>query len=145
VQLVNNRLTLSPSDLNDHVECAHLTTLALEVARGTRKRPYVPAAYGDLLRGKGEEHELAYLAQLRAQGRDVHDARPADPWDFPTAALKTAELMAKGVDIIYQATFIVGDWRGRADFLERVDRQTHLGAWGYEPVDAKLARAEKPT
>lgn len=30
------RLTLSPSDLNDYVECAHLTTLALEVARGGR-------------------------------------------------------------------------------------------------------------
>src|SRR5262245_59618859 len=98
MQVVGDRLTLSPSDLNDHVECAHLTTLALAVARGVRKHPYVPAAYGDLLRGKGEEHELAYLAQIRAQGRDVHDARPADPWDFPTAAGITNELMTKGVD-----------------------------------------------
>ncbi|MBI2203600.1 MAG: TM0106 family RecB-like putative nuclease [Candidatus Rokubacteria bacterium] len=53
--------------------------------------------------------------------------------------------MRAGADVIYQATFVDGDWRGRADFLERVDRQTALGAWGYEPLDAKLARAEKPT
>ena len=128
MQIVNDRLVLSPSDLNDHVECAHLTTLALEVARGARPRPYAAAAYGDLLRRKGEEHEQAYLARLREQGRDVRDVRPADPWDFPAAARATAEAMAAGVDVIYQATFVVGDWRGRADFLERVGRPTRSSA-----------------
>jgi hypothetical protein len=77
VQVVDGRLILSPSDLNDHVECAHLTTLALEVARGARAHPWVPAAYGDLLRRKGEEHERAYLATLREQGREVRSARTA--------------------------------------------------------------------
>src|SRR5947208_4393222 len=145
MQAVADRLILSPSDLNDHIECAHLTTLSLEVARGTRPHPYVPAAFGDLLRRKGEEHERAYLARLRAEGRDVRDVTPPDKWDFAAGARLTAEAMRAGVDVIYQATFVVGDWRGRADFLERVDRPTKLGAWGYEPVDAKLARAEKPT
>jgi hypothetical protein len=41
VQAVNGRLVLSPSDLNDYVECQHLTTLALEVARGHRERPFL--------------------------------------------------------------------------------------------------------
>ena len=45
----------------------------------------------------------------------------------------------------YQATFVRGGWRGRADFLERVDHPTALGPWGDEALDAKLARAEKPT
>jgi uncharacterized protein len=62
MQTLGGRLVLSPSDLNDHVECPHLSTLALEVARGSRQRPYVPAEHGDLLRRKGEEHEAAYLA-----------------------------------------------------------------------------------
>ena len=53
--------------------------------------------------------------------------------------------MRAGAEIIYQATFVQGDWRGRADFLERVDQPTALGAWGYEALDAKLARAEKST
>jgi len=145
VQVVDGRLILSPSDLNDHVECAHLTTLALEVARETRPHPYVAAAYGDLLRRKGEDHERAYLVKLRADGREVRDVTPPDTWDFATGARLTEEAMRAGADVIYQATFVVGDWRGRADFLERVEGETALGAWGYEPADAKLARAEKPT
>src|SRR5262245_40851162 len=146
MQATDGRLVLSPSDLNDYVECPHLITLALEVARGTRKRPYVPNEHGDLLRRKGEEHEAAYLASLRTQGRQVVDVIGANRWDFDGSARATIEAMRAGAEIIYQATFVVGDWRGRADFLERIDgKRTALGNWGYEALDAKLARAEKPT
>ena len=145
MQALDGRLVLSPSDLNDYVECPHLTTLALEVARGTRKRPFVLNEHGDLLRRKGEEHEAAYLAALREQGRQVVDVIGADRWDFDGSARATIEAMRAGAEVIYQATFVVGDWRGRADFLERVEQPTALGGWGYEALDAKLARAEKPT
>ncbi len=145
MQATDGRLALSPSDLNDYVECPHLTTLALEAARGTRKRPWVPNEHGDLLRRKGEEHEAAYLAELRRQGRQVVDVIGADRWDFEGSARATIEAMRAGAEVIYQATFVQGDWRGRADFLERVEQPTALGDWGYEALDAKLARAEKPT
>src|SRR5437016_12056238 len=145
MQATSNRLVLSPSDLNDYVECPHLTTLALEVARGTRPRPWAPEDQADLLRRKGEEHEASYLAELRKRGRQVVNVITADPWDFATSARDTGEAMRAGAEIIYQATFVQGDWRGRADFLERVDQPTTLGTWGYEALDAKLARAEKPT
>ena len=145
MQATDGRLALSPSDLNDYVECAHLTTLALEVARGARTRPHVPEDHVDLLRRKGEEHEAAYLTALRKQGRQIANVIGADPWDFVTSARATEEAMRAGAEIIYQATFVQGDWRGRADFLERVEEPTTLGAWGYEALDAKLARAEKPT
>ncbi|MHB8730840.1 MAG: TM0106 family RecB-like putative nuclease [bacterium] len=145
MQVTNGRLLLSPSDLNDYVECAHLTTLALEVARGERPRPNVPDAQADLLRRKGQEHEAAYLARLRADRRQVLEINHDPQWNFERAARETAEAMRAGVEVISQATFVDGRWRGRADFLRRVDRQTALGAWGYEPLDAKLAREEKPT
>jgi uncharacterized protein len=145
MQALDGRLILSPSDLNDYVECPHLTTLALEVARGTRRRPYVPNDHGDLLRRKGEAHEAAYLVGLRAAGRAVVDVIGADRWDFEGSARATIAAMRAGAEIIYQATFVVDDWRGRADFLERVAQPTALGGWGYEALDAKLARAEKPT
>src|SRR5918996_6232635 len=145
MQSANGRLFLSPSDLNDYVECPHLTTLALEVARGVRGRPHLPSDHGDLLRRKGEAHEAAYLAKLQAKGCQVVNVRGADPWDFDSAAQKTIDAMRAGAEVIYQATFVLGDWRGRADFLERVEQPTALGAWGYEALDAKLARAEKPT
>lgn len=144
MQALNGRLVLSPSDLNDYVECPHLTTLALEVARGTLERPFVLNEHGDLLRRKGEQHEKAHLDRLRADGRRVVDVVGADTWDFEGSARATEKAMREGAEVIYQATFVLGDWRGRADFLERVERPTKLGAWGYEALDAKLARAEKP-
>ncbi len=145
MQATNGRLVLSPSDLNDYVECAHLTALSREVALGSRRRPHVPEDHADLLRRKGDEHEAAHLAALCAAGRQVVNVVGADRWDFDTSARATEEAMRAGAEIIYQATFVLGDWRGRADFLERVDRPTALGAWGYEALDTKLARAEKPT
>ena len=68
VQATHGRLVLSPTDLHDYVECAHLTTLSREVALGTRRRPHVPEDHADLLRRKGEEHEGKYLAALRTAG-----------------------------------------------------------------------------
>src|SRR5256885_16668022 len=130
MQMLNGRLILSPSDLNDYVECPHLTTLALEVARGTRKRVFVLNEHGDLLRRKGEQHEAAYLDKLRADGRQVVNVIGSDTWDFDGSARATEKAMREGAEVIYQATFVRDDWRGRADFLERVDHPTRLGAWG---------------
>lgn len=145
MQSLNGRLVLSPTDLNDYVECAHLTTLALEVARGRRKRPFLADEHAELLRRKGEAHERAYLDRLRAEGRSVVEIALGEPWDFDAAAAETVEAMRAGADVISQATFVLGQWRGRADFLIKVDKRTGLGPWGYEALDAKLARAEKPT
>src|SRR2546429_1559950 len=142
---VGAHIGLSPSDLNDHIECPHLTTLALEVARGQRARPFVADEHAELLRRKGELHERAYLDRLRADGRQIVEIALGEPWDFEAAARQTAEAMRAGAEIISQATFVDGRWRGRADFLLKIERVTRLGAWGYEALDAKLARAEKPT
>ena len=54
--------------------------------------------------------------------------------------------MASGADVIYQATFFDGTWRGHADFLQRVDdpdRPSVWGPWHYEVADTKLARHVK--
>src|SRR5256885_2958748 len=145
MQNVDSRITLSPSDLNDYIECPHLTTLALEVARGERGRPFLADGPAERLRRKGELHERAYLERLRAEGRQIVEISLGEPWDFDAAARQTAEAMRAGAEIISQATFVDGRWRGRADFLLKIERATRLGAWGYEALDAKLAGAEKPT
>src|SRR5215475_3683722 len=103
MQATNGRLVLSPSDLNDYVECAHLTTLAREVALGTRRHPHVPNDHAELLHRKGAEHEAAYLADLRAKGQQIVNVIGADPWDFDSSARATTEAMRAGVEIIYQA------------------------------------------
>ena len=54
--------------------------------------------------------------------------------------------MAAGADVIYQATFFDGTWRGHADFLLRIDdptRPSRFGPYHYEVADTKLARHVK--
>src|ERR687891_2631958 len=134
-------LRLSPTDLANHLACAHLTQLELRVQRGELARPVVVDPYGQIIMRKGNEHEAAYLARLEAEGRRVarmltyddegfvdDDARPATE-----DAIRAAE-----ADVIYQAYLTDGTWRGFADFLERLPDGT------YEPVDTKLARSAKP-
>jgi predicted RecB family nuclease len=132
-------LWLSPTDLSGHLECAHVTTLALEVARGLRAKASVMNAYTEMIFAKGNEHELEYREQLVAQGRQVVKVDFA-PGDWLAGAAQTAELMREGVDVIYQAPFALFGWRGIADFLERIDVPSDLGAYSYEAVDTKLAR-----
>jgi uncharacterized protein len=145
-------LHLSPSDLSAYLACPHLTTLSLEVARGERPRPHGREALADLIAEKGDAHEAAYLAELRAAGRDVveielewdDDAGPGASDAFARAHDETVAAMRAGADVIYQATFTRDGWRGRADFVVRVEEPSELGGWSYEPYDTKLARSSRP-
>jgi uncharacterized protein len=141
----HGRILLSPSDLNDYFECEHRITLAREVALGVREKPRVRDEGARLLAEKGTLHEEDFLRRLRAEGRDVVEIAMDERWDFDAAAARTIDAMQAGADVIWQATFVDGGWRGRADFLLRTPGDSKLGAWRYEPLDAKLARAEKPT
>jgi uncharacterized protein len=134
-------LHLSPTDLGNHLACAHLTQLELRVQRGELARPVFPDAYGDIIRAKGNEHERAYLERLLAHGTRVARMRTYDDGDFDAdeARRATEEAIRAGeAEVIYQAYLSDGTWRGFADFLERQPGGT------YEPVDTKLARSAKP-
>ena len=53
--------------------------------------------------------------------------------------------MRAGADVIYQATFARDGWRGRADFLIRVEEPSPgLGAWSYEPGTRSSPASAKP-
>jgi uncharacterized protein len=138
-------LRLSPSDLTAYLACRHLTTLSLEVARRRRVKPHVREALAELVADKGDVHEQRYLEYLRTEGREVVEiALPELPAAFEAAYATTVAAMRAGADVIYQATFSRAGWRGRADFVVRVDEPSDLGAWSYEPWDTKLARTAKP-
>ena len=130
-------ILFSPSDLNAFLECEHLTQLELAVARHELERPDAENPQADLVKRKGDEHEAAYLAELLADGREVVTI-PFSDFDFDAAARATEEAMRAGADVIYQACFVDGDWRGFADFVER------QADGRYEVVDTKLARHSKP-
>ncbi|RQP16389.1 MAG: TM0106 family RecB-like putative nuclease [Parapedobacter sp.] len=138
MNLTNDTLELSASDLSNHIACNHLSFLNLSMA----KREIAAPEYRDpmlaLLQERGQEFEDAYLNSLREQGKQV-DIVSSEGGD-ETAFEHTVAAMRAGKDVIYQGTLRSGRWLGRADFLERVERPSTLGAWSYEVVDSKLAK-----
>lgn len=139
--VADGHLVLSPTDLVAHLECAHLTTLDLEVARRLRPRPSGDDPGADVVRRRGDQHEAAVLAEMSASFRVVEIPRGRDLAD---AEDRTLAAMKDGADRIFQATFFDGRWRGHADFLVRNDdRPSDLGPWSYDIADTKLARHVK--
>ncbi|MGB7947169.1 MAG: TM0106 family RecB-like putative nuclease, partial [Candidatus Binatia bacterium] len=94
-----------------------------------------------VLQERGFEHEKAYLGFLADKGLSIVDMRDVE--DDGTAFAKTCAAMESGNPVIVQATLESGQWFGRADVLQRVERPSKLGDWSYEVYDCKLARATK--
>lgn len=152
MQLIDDKPVYSASDLVGFLACEHLTELERAVLACLVERPSLPDPELDVLRRRGLEHEARYLAELEAAGRNVVKVDPdAYPEDSPgdrlrLAAAATVEAMASGVDVVYQATFFDGTWRGHADFLlrrESPERPSRWGPYHYEVADTKLARHVK--
>jgi predicted RecB family nuclease len=142
MRLDNGHVLLSPTDLANHLACAHLTTLELAAVRGDLERPVRENPQAELIRRKGDEHELAYLARLRAEGREIVEIERDD--DLASAAARTEAVLRAGGEVVYQGVLASGGWRGIADFLVRVDEPSALGPFSYEAWDTKLARHAKP-
>jgi predicted RecB family nuclease len=145
MQTIDDVLVLSPTDLVAFTGCDHRSYLDRLVARGELGRLRRDDPFNDVLRKHGQLHEERYLASLRGDGFDVV---AVDRPDAGLAGLRKAEeqtlaAMRAGADVIYQASFFDGRWRGHADFLRRVESESDLGEWSYEAHDTKLARTTK--
>ncbi|GAC1345152.1 MAG: TM0106 family RecB-like putative nuclease [Candidatus Dormibacteria bacterium] len=142
MHLIDGRITLSATDLVGALACDHLVQLELEAARGGLRRPDRVDLELDLLARLGARHEQSQVERLQAEGRQVVEiADHGESLDgLRRAEEETRRVMRQGADVIYQAAFFDGTWRGRADFLLRVGCPSQLGDWSYEVADAKLAR-----
>ncbi|MBV8074389.1 MAG: TM0106 family RecB-like putative nuclease, partial [Candidatus Eremiobacteraeota bacterium] len=140
MQLVEKRVVLSATDLNNHLACTQLTKLDLDALLHGLERPETDSRQAAILRGLGEAHERAYLERLRAEGLKVVEIDRTR--DLAAACAATEAAMARGAPAIYQAAFFDGRFLGYADFLRRVDRPLPGGRWEwhYEVEDTKLAR-----
>ncbi|MCU1374844.1 MAG: protein of unknown function, putative recB domain [Actinomycetia bacterium] len=146
MHLVGGQLVLSPSDLTAFLACEHRSALDRQVALGQLARPEQDDPELEILRRRGDEHERNELARLKAEGREVVEITVAgsSPAELRAAEAETVAAMRAGADVIFQATFFDGRWRGHADFLLRVEAPSDLGPWSYEVADTKLARRAKP-
>jgi uncharacterized protein len=147
MQLIGGKVVISATDINNFLACDHLTTLDLTVMRGELDRPTDRPGQADLLAKLGVEHEQNYLARLRAEGRQVTTiVVEGGQGGIARAAAATEAAMARGDEVIYQATFFDGVSLGYADFLRRISEARPGGrwAWHYEVEDTKLARHTEP-
>jgi predicted RecB family nuclease len=133
-------IQLSPSDLANYLACPHLTQLEFAVLRDGLIEPHRENPHADLIRRKGNEHEAAFLARLREEGREIVEIELGED-GFEEAALATEEALRAGAEIIYQGVLASDNWRGIADFLIRIDEPSALGPFSYEAWDTKLARS----
>jgi uncharacterized protein len=138
MQLVQESILLSASDLIGHLNCRHLTRLDLDVAYGKKTRPVRSDPFLEALAERGRRHEEDYIRHLRNLGRSVVEIGGKG---FDAAAVQeTAAMMRQGIDVIVQAAFLQGSWGGRADVLLRIEKSSALGTWSYEVADTKLAQ-----
>ncbi|HET7029806.1 MAG TPA: TM0106 family RecB-like putative nuclease [Candidatus Limnocylindrales bacterium] len=151
MQLIDGRPVYAATDLVAFLACEHLTQLERAALAELIKRPMRDDPELDIIRKRGFEHERRFLDDLVASGRTTAtiqlDGSIADDGERLRAAqAETVAAMRAGSDVIYQATFFDGTWRGHADFLLRVDDESRPSAWGswhYEVADTKLARHVK--
>lgn len=140
---IDDALRLSASDLMRFKGCRHATTLDLRLIEFDDLEPRADSAEAELLQRQGDEHEFAFLEEIKASGRRVIEI-PKDGISLEESVRLTLEAMRDGPDVIFQGALLDGAWGGYSDFLERVERPSGLGAWSYEVVDTKLKRKPDP-
>jgi predicted RecB family nuclease len=147
VQRRNGSLIYSASDLNDYLECPHLTNLRRRLLLGEIDAPQNDddGRQLELLSRKGDEHERRYLDRLLESGASVEElpSRVSPNETLESAEATTLAAMERGAAYIFQPSFFDGEFLGRADFLRRVDRPCAARGWSYEVIDTKLARSTK--
>src|SRR5439155_18288 len=123
----------SASDLVGHIDCHHLTTLDLAVARGQleKPKPYDPLL--QILAERGLAHERQYVDHLKQAGLTVVEIESSGGIDQARID-RTLEAMRAGAAVIVQGAFAHDGWSGRTDVLKRVELPSALGAWSYEVI-----------
>jgi len=128
---------LTPTEIAGHLACQHLTQLESLRRGGKLDIKFLPDPRLDTMVARGKQHEKDYVDRLRKTGRSICDLSNSED---PAATLAA---MQQGHGAIIQAPLGNDSFRGRADALLRVETQSSLGAYSYEPVDTKLARETK--
>ena len=122
MKLTTTGFQLSPTDLSNHLSCAHLTQLRRAVAEGRADEPHYHDPALEALSKRGQEHEDAYVTHLQAKGLTVVNLRGKSVAD-------TVAAMASGADVIVQAQLAGGAWMGYADILLKVNGASKFGDW----------------
>ena len=135
---------VTPSKITAWLDCPHYLTLRNKVEDGELKEPdQIFGSFARLLLQKGEIHERDCLTEYKRQGKRVYEVPPRlvkEKETFADWVARVGNPLADGWDVVYQMPLIHAGVRGIADFIERIEVSDGLVT--YEPVDAKLTRAD---
>src|SRR5262245_29795243 len=122
MRLVDGQIISAPTDLANFLACRHKTALDLQVAVGELAAPTWKDPLAEVLRQRGDEHERAYIARLRAEGLTVTDCSRAreNRLSMAEGAALTLNALAAGAEVIVQPPLQMDGWSGYADLLVRV-------------------------
>ena len=137
----SGKIFFSATDLANHLACQHSTLLEIQRTHGLIQKEVRHDPTLDLLIELGNRHEQAYTDFLRESGKDLLELPEFGAENFQ----KAIQAMREGREVIAQAWLQNGQWRGRSDFLLKVDRPSNLGNWSYEVADTKLSQTTKTT
>ena len=147
MEIVNDRVLYSATDLVGFLECGHLTNLERAVAACHIDRPDRSDPVLERVAQRGLQHEERFLQSLRDDGLDVAAIEVDVDLPYMQRLIRgrqaTLEAMRGGAAAVYQAVLFDGRRVGYADFLLRVEKASSLGSWSYEVWDTKLARHAK--
>ena len=147
MDILENAITYSATDLVGFLECGHLTSLERAALSGHLERPERTDPVLDRIAQRGQLHEARFLDSLLSDGlRAVKlelDHNLPRRERLAKGRDDTLKAMQSGVDVIYQAVLFEGRRLGFADFLRRVEQPSDPGTWSYEVWDTKLARHAK--
>lgn len=141
MKLANGQISLSATDLSNHLSCTHLTQLNRRHAYKELVRPERKNRFLDRIIERGLKHEEAYIDHLKTDAsRNVVEFE----YKEPNVEEKTLEAMKDGVGIIAQGALSNACWSGRPDLLIKIPTPSPaFGDWSYEVADTKLTKTTK--
>ena len=147
----DGNLIISPSDVVVFLESEFASWMDRWLVGEYKSGPVIPSAADKpqptpdqadlqtlLFAKKGMQHEIAFLDNLKQQGKQIVEiGRENSPFDTTIAAMR------EGAEFIYQARLETPGFSGWADFLVKREGASTFGPHHYEPWDTKLARSPK--
>ena len=129
---LDGTVVVSATDLVGYLACDHLLTLELERIAGLRDKPCATTRSSSSSRSGATATSTTTSSGCAPRAGSIveippelRSARTAD--ELRAAAAATEAAMRDGADVVFQATFFDGRWRGHADFLVRADRPSTAG------------------
>ena len=140
MKIENDRILISPSDINNFVSCKYIFKNELKFLNNEIRKKE-ESITSKLWKKFGLEHEAQLFNDLKKKFKNHIEIK--ENRDEKNRFEQTVSAMRSGYDLIYHAYLIDDNLRGEVDFLIKVKKKSELGEYSYEVWDSKISRSPK--